>query len=76
MRNFQDTFETRKRSFISGFSICINVPLDKGSSRIWNEVEFLYLQVSESMFLQKLIKINEIPLFCKDDLLNVPNFDF
>ena len=27
MRNFQDTFETRKRSFISAFSICITVPL-------------------------------------------------
>ena len=27
MRNFQDTFETRKRSFISAFSICTTVPL-------------------------------------------------
>ena len=27
MRNFQDTFETRKRSFISAFSIYITVPL-------------------------------------------------
>ena len=27
MRNFQDTFETRKRSFISTFSICMTVPL-------------------------------------------------
>ena len=27
MRNFQDTFETRKRSCISAFSICITVPL-------------------------------------------------
>ena len=43
MQNFQDTFETRKRSFISGFSICMTVPLDKGFSRIWNEVEFLHL---------------------------------
>ena len=29
MRNFQDTFETRKRSFISAFSICMTVPLRK-----------------------------------------------
>ena len=29
MRNFQDTFETRKRSFISAFSICMTVPLIK-----------------------------------------------
>ena len=27
MRNFQDTFKTRKRSFISTFSICMTVPL-------------------------------------------------
>ena len=28
MRNFQDTFETRKQSFISFFSICMTVPLN------------------------------------------------
>ena len=28
MRNFNTTFETRKRSFISVFSICITVPLN------------------------------------------------
>ena len=28
MRNFQDSFETRKRSFVSVFfSICITIPL-------------------------------------------------
>ena len=27
MRNFQDTFETRKRSFISAYSNCMTVPL-------------------------------------------------
>ena len=27
MRNFQDIFETRKRSFISAFSICMTVPV-------------------------------------------------
>ena len=27
MQNFQDTFETRKRLFISAFSICMTVPL-------------------------------------------------
>ena len=27
MRNFQDTFETGKRSLISAFSICMTVPL-------------------------------------------------
>ena len=28
MRNFQDTFDTRKWSFISAFSICMTVPLN------------------------------------------------
>ena len=27
MRNFQDTFETRKQSFMSTFPICMSVPL-------------------------------------------------
>ena len=27
MQNFQDTFETRKRSLINTFSICMTVPL-------------------------------------------------
>ena len=27
MRNFQNNFEIRKRSFISAFSICMTVPL-------------------------------------------------
>ena len=30
MRNVQDTFETRKRSVISAFSLCMTVPLKKG----------------------------------------------
>ena len=31
MRNFQDTLETRKRSFISTLSICMAVPLGVSS---------------------------------------------
>ena len=27
MQNFQDTFETRQRSFIKALSICMTVPL-------------------------------------------------
>ena len=37
MRNFQDTYETRKRLFISAFSICMAVPLKsitRGSSTL------------------------------------------
>ena len=34
MQNFQDNFETRKRLFISAFSICMTVPLKKSSVAI------------------------------------------
>ena len=37
MRNFQETFEIRKRSFISAFSMCRTVPLkDEDLSNINN----------------------------------------
>ena len=36
MRNFQDTFETRKRSFINAFSICMTVP----STWLWKKIVF------------------------------------
>ena len=32
MQNFQDILKTRKRLFISAFSICMNVPLKANSS--------------------------------------------
>ena len=38
MQNFTDTFETRKRLFISAFSICMTVPLmEKRSSSFTNK---------------------------------------
>ena len=40
MRSFQETFETRKQSFISAFSICMALPLTK------NDVEFLPIEIS------------------------------
>ena len=33
MRTFQDTFETRKRSFTSAFSICVTVPLRQNQNK-------------------------------------------
>ena len=33
MRNFQDAFETRKRLFVSAFSICMTVPLNRPRPR-------------------------------------------
>ena len=34
MRSFQDTAETCKQSFISGFSVCMTVPLNKRICKI------------------------------------------
>ena len=34
MRNFQDTFETRKRFFISAFSICMTETSTKNSKQL------------------------------------------
>ena len=34
MQNFQDTFKTRKQSFISAFSICMTVPIKLFKQRI------------------------------------------
>ena len=36
MRNFQDTFETRNRSFIGAFSICMTLPLRDGIMESFN----------------------------------------
>ena len=38
MRNFQDSFETRKRSFISAFSICMTVPLSKNPKILFEQI--------------------------------------
>ena len=50
MGNFQDAFETRKRSFISAFSICMTVPLTK--------IHFINILRSKSIFL--IFDINKI----------------
>ena len=34
MRNFQDTFKTRKRSLIDAFSTCMTVPLKYGNLKM------------------------------------------
>ena len=48
MRNFQGTFETGKRSFITAFSICTTVPL---RSRIFLDI---FLQ-SPKLFFESLL---------------------
>ena len=41
MQNFQDTFETRKQSCISAFSICMTLPLRE----ISRQMDLLYHSV-------------------------------
>ena len=39
MRNFHDIFETRKRSFMTDFSICMTVPLTKFPKPFVNDLK-------------------------------------
>ena len=52
MQNFQDAFESHKRSFISAFSVCITVPL------ILRIIELFICKDSE-IFVYKHTKIIE-----------------
>ena len=61
MRNFKDTFETRKLSFISAFTIFMTVPLRRGGP----------FSVCESAYLCKyggFKKVNSIKLVCDGDI--------
>ena len=55
MRNFQDIFETRKRSVISAFSICMTVTLISDLSKF--QTKFLKLQkiLSKNVYPQKYV---------------------
>ena len=49
MRNFQGTFGTRKRLFISAFSICMNAPLAKTRLKIIGTFRTL-LNIEDEVF--------------------------
>ena len=52
MRNFNDTFETRKRSYISAFSICMTVLL---ITNIYKYVVDDIIAFSHFQFLKKFV---------------------
>ena len=53
MQNFQDSFEIRKRSFISTFSICMTLPLILCSrSQIGN--------LTKKEWIEQLLQISDI----------------
>ena len=64
MRNFQDTFKTRKQSFINAFSICMTVPLKSSIApfyKIFNFKSKHFATVviwSIKYFVRLLCKIN------------------
>ena len=70
MRNFQDTFETRKRSFISTFSICMTVPFKQAQLLFCGEFRIAELIYCQALFvtlernLQKIIKSKNEKYFC------------
>ena len=55
MRNFQDTFATRKRSFISAFSICMTIPLKTILQEHKNQCVELILPMCEKFLLKTVI---------------------
>ena len=59
MRNFRDAFETRKRSFMSTFSICMTVSLNKNLQKKLNghvTGKYLLIQPQEVNFSRKMTK--------------------
>ena len=70
MRNFQDTFETRKRLLISAFSICMTVPL----SYLWFLVKPYSRIFKDSVNVRKYISTRHLGLinFLISLVLNIP----
>ena len=61
MRNFQNTFEIPKRSFISGFSICMTVPLRGGAH--FREAVIKYFTSQKKIFFRVNTVFPNILLF-------------
>ena len=79
MRNFQDTFETRKRPFISAFSICMTVPLifhnKFALAKIQAAINRLHHKSSWNIFRRLAVFkriFREINPWCISVLINLP----
>ena len=64
--NFQDTFETRKRSFINAFSICMTVPL------ISMFLNCIYTNIGSTFRVE--IDMNRTVTLIPNQVLNNENF--
>ena len=84
MRNFQDTFETRKRSFINAFSICMTVPLWKISilAKLFKMLDravvllaaspfFIYLFILQNLFFAETLKYIKMHIFGKGESISL-----
>ena len=72
MRDFQDTFETRKRSVISAFSICMAVPLKRNSRDV--SVSIIIVRTDDSNLSEKGCEVNaHLTEMCKERKLNLIN---
>ena len=63
MKTFQNTFETRKRSFISGFTICMTVSLKLFQAKSLLKVQLCKLYNSKYKIASRQITNTEIVLF-------------
>ena len=64
MRNFQDTFETHKRSFINAFCVCMTVPLIIFHMEISLREDLFYLHFPSLDFPTNCSENNEAKQTC------------
>ena len=74
MRNFQDTFQTRKGSFIDTFSICMTVPLKVMNNEvIINSIEIYHRFLAKGWFmLHKIsVKTYQLVIYMQQKMIHV-----
>ena len=69
MRNFQDNFETHKRSFISAFSFCMTVPLSNLVHDFWEDC---FHNPKLLLAANRLIYLNNINMYIKNSWSPAP----
>ena len=70
MRNFQDTYETRKRSFVNAFTICITVPLMKNFFPVALTLNLTFLIYNDlEHFMLALYVILNLHITCSQIIL-------
>ena len=75
MQNFQDTFQTRKQSFISAFSICMTVPLtfSKSLLKLFAEVCISLTRENMDLVWAKNLEFDEYSIDSHSYRLEIKN---